>query len=458
MADFGELVAGRVDRILDTLFELLRFKSVGADPSCHDQVRRCADWLVAYLHDLLGCAEADDSFGLPVIYAASEPDPARPTVLIYGHYDVQPAKVEDGWSCDPFEPVIVDEKIVARGAADNKGPLMVYLGALELLKTLGPLPVNVKVLLEGEEESAGEAIFKYIDANRHEKLKCDFILNSDAGGFGSGRPAITYGTRGMVYKQIDLVGANRDLHSGGFGGIVPNPAEALVHLLAGLVERDGKINVPGLYDKVRPIDPDEHEQTACLPRTADEYLGDVEIKDLTGEKQFLPMERLWCRPNLCINGIVTGYTGAGPKTVLPARASAKLSVRIVPDQQPKEISELLDRAIRDLADPAVTIDIQTMGLADAYLGARTGPLIDAACEASLEATGHKPAMVREGGTLPILPFFQRTLCANILALGFTTPDCGAHGPNEFFNVRDFRQGIQTVGLFYQHLDVARKIV
>jgi acetylornithine deacetylase/succinyl-diaminopimelate desuccinylase-like protein len=450
MPDLAALVNERIDSFLGTLFCLLRFKSVSADPLCRQEISRCSDWLVDYLKKLLGHAEANTDYGLPVVYAETPAAPDRPTVLLYGHYDVQPAQSDDGWTTDPFEPQLIDGRMVARGIADNKGPLMVYLSALELLKPLGPLPVNVKVILEGEEESAGDAIAKYIEAHR-EKLRCDLIISTDAGGFGRGRPALTYGYRGMVYKQIDVVGPNQDLHSGSFGGIVPNPAQALVRILDRLVEPDGKINVPGLYDKVRPIDPEEHERIAALPRTTEQYLGGIKVKGLAGESEFLPMERLWCRPNLCINGIVSGYTGAGAKTVLPARASAKFSVRIVPDQQPEEVSELLDRAILDLADPAVDVTIQTLGTAEPFLGLRTGPAVDAACRASQEVAGVEPARVREGGTVPIMAFFKRHLTGNILALGFTTPDCGAHGPNEFFNLADFRQGIQIVGLMLNYL-------
>jgi len=449
MPEYDDLVRERSERFLGLLFELIRLKSVGADPQCRDEMIRCADRLVGFLNDLLGHAEKDDSFGLPLVYGETPPTD-KPTVLLYGHYDVQPAAMADGWSSEPFEPVVRDGRILGRGTADNKGPLIIYLSAIELLKSLGPLPVNFKVLVEGEEESGGDAIFRFIETNR-DRLRCDLVISTDAGGFRPGQPAIACGTRGLVYKQIDITGANQDLHSGTFGGIIPDPVAVLSSILAGLVEPSGKINVPGLYDKVRPIEPDEHEQIAKLPYDTEQLCRRFGLKQLAGEKEFLPLERLGCRPHLSVNGIVGGYTGAGPKTVLPDRASAKLSVRIVPDQEPEEISELLDRRIRALADPAVKIEISTLSLADPYLGPRAGPAVDAARKACVESFGIGPAMLREGGTLPILPFFKKQLTENILVLGFTRPDCSAHGPDEYFHIDDFQRGIKTACLLYQYL-------
>jgi len=443
MTEFDVLVERRLAEFLDRLFSLLRIRSVSADPGYRDQVNQCAEWLAGYLKQLLGHAEVIGDFGLPLVYAHSQHEPTKPTVLFYAHYDVQPAKMADGWSADPFEPGVVDGKIIARGAADDKGPMMMVLSAIELLNELGSLPVNFKVIVEGEEEASGDAIFKFVESHRR-RLGCDVLVLCDTGGFGQDQPAITYGTRGIVYKQIDMVGPNRDLHSGAFGGIVANPAQALVSLLGRLVDAGGRINVPGFYDRVRPIEPEEHEQIAALPYDEGQVARQLELKALSGESDFLPLERLGCRPDLSVNGIVSGYTGEGPKTVLPSSASAKISARIVPDQRAAEVSELLDRTILALADPGVTTMIKTMGLADPYLAPRTGPVIDAACRVIRDAFGTAPALVREGGTIPILPFFKDKLTSTILAMGFARPDSAAHGPNEYFHIDDFRRGICAI--------------
>lgn len=434
------LVDKNIDRFLHRLLALLRIPSVSADPTCYEHIDRAATYLADYLNDLLGDVNVDRQFGHPIITAQSPPDPDKPTVLFYGHYDVQPAEPADGWHTDPFQPVLQNGKITGRGAADNKGPVVMALAAVEILKHAGPLPVHVKVILEGEEEASGQAIFKYVETHR-QRLACDLLLICDTGGFAPGRPAISYGARGLVYKQIDMVGPNQDLHSGSFGGVVPNPAAALVDLLARLIAPDGKIAIAGLYDRVRPIDPDEHDQFAALPYDVDQLRQRFDLNDLAGETEFLPLERLGCRPNLAINGLAGGYTGEGPKTVLPSRASAKISIRLVPDQRAADVSEQLDHTIRTLADPAVTTTITTMGLADPYLGPRTGPAIDAACHAIRHAFGQPPALLREGGTLPILASFKQHLTESILPIGFSRPDCSAHGPNEYFHLDDFRRGI-----------------
>ncbi|NLX06969.1 MAG: M20 family dipeptidase [Phycisphaerae bacterium] len=450
MTDFAQQVNQRFEEFQARLLEFLRFRSVSADRALHGEVAAAARWLADYLHELLGHAEIHDGLGLPLIYAQTEQDPDKPTVLFYGHYDVQPAHREDGWATEPFEPTMVDGRIVGRGTADDKAPIILYLSAVQLLREQGALPVNLKVIFEGEEESTGEAIFKFVEGRR-DHLACDLLISTDAGGFAPGRPAITYGTRGIVYKQIDVTGPNQDLHSGTFGGLVPDPGAALVSVLGRLIGPDGRIDVPGLYDRVRPIASEEHEQFLSLDFGEEDLCRRLEVEGLAGEPEFLPVERLWCRPSLTINGLVGGYTGEGPKTVLPSKASAKLSVRIVPDQTPQEISALLDRRILDLADRRVRTTVQTLGLAEPYLGPRTGPAVAATFKAVLGAFGIEPAMVREGGTLPIMPFFARKLTERILLLGFTRPDCGAHGPNEYFHIDDFRRGIHAVALLLEEL-------
>jgi acetylornithine deacetylase/succinyl-diaminopimelate desuccinylase-like protein len=392
------------------------------------------------------------TYGLPVLLADFSIDPKLPTVLVYGHYDVQPANDRDLWHQDPFDPLIREGKIYGRGTADDKGPIMMGLFAISLLKKLGPLPVNVKFVLEGEEESSGQALFEFVE-REPEKLKCDLVLCTDTSGFRTGRAAITYSTRGLVYKQIDLTGPSHDLHSGAYGGPVQSPTNALALILAGLFDAQGRINIPGVYDKVRPIDPDERKAFAAIEFDLERYKKHIGTDTLITEPGFTPIEQNWCRPNLCVNGIVGGYTGQGPKTVLPSVASAKISMRLVPDQNPDEISRLLDERIRQLCPPGIHLEIKNFGQAEPFLGLRSGPAADAATDAITSVYGFGPDLIREGGTIPILSHFARYINPNVLCLGFTGSECNTHGPNENIALDAFDKGVETTCLFFELLAV-----
>jgi acetylornithine deacetylase/succinyl-diaminopimelate desuccinylase-like protein len=450
MSDWNARVSERLDDFVARLFQWMRMRSISADPAYRAEIDAAAAWLVEAMRPVLGHAETVSEFGLPLAIGRTERRGDRPTVLVYGHYDVQPADRADGWSTDPFEPACIDGRLVGRGASDDKAPVMMILAALELLRERGELPVNVIMLIEGEEECSGHGVLKYVEAHR-ESLSPDLIVLSDTGGFSADRPAITYGTRGIVYKEIELVGPARDVHSGSFGGIVVDPNMAMAKLLAQLIDDSGRLNIAGLYDAVRPIGDDEHRQMAALNWNANDVCQSLATPSLIGESEYLPLERLGCRPSITINGVWGGYTGEGSKTVLPARAHAKLSVRLVPDQSAEVVSAQIDAALRSLVDPRVTLNIKTFGTADPFLGRRTGPAIDAATAAITEAFGVAPAMLREGGTLPILAFFQKHLTDNILPIGFSRPDCGAHGPSEYFHRDDFRRGIATFATLFSTL-------
>ncbi len=450
MRDYHHLVNDHKNDILQKLITLLKFPSVSADSAFRNSLQGCADWLSEYLTGLGGKVSQITDYGRPIVFAEFMVDRKLPTVLLYGHYDVQPATDRNLWPQDPFDPLVQGRKLIARGAADNKGTFMIFLAAIELLRKVKPLPLNVKIVLEGEEESTGKALFEFVE-KQPEKLKCDLILSTDAGGFIPGKPAITYATRGIVYKQIDVYGPKQDLHSGSFGGVVQNPASALALILGSLFDANGHINIPGVYDHVRTIEPDERRGFAELEFNEKEYCEGLGISQTVHEPGFSIIEQLWCRPNLTINGILSGYTGEGAKTVLPGRASAKFSLRLVPDQQPEEISALVDTHLKKICPPGVRMEITTLGLAEPYLGSRKGPAAAAAAAAIEKTFGNKPAFIREGGTLPIMAHFKKFITDNILILGLARPDSGAHGPNEYLHLDDFETGIEMACVLYEEL-------
>jgi acetylornithine deacetylase/succinyl-diaminopimelate desuccinylase-like protein len=450
MRSCRDLVNDQKNDILQKLITLLKFPSVSADPAFKDSLQACADWLTGYLSGMGAKVSQITDYGRPVVFAEFLIDPKLPTVLLYGHYDVQPAADLEMWQQDPFNPLIQGRKLIARGAADNKGTFMPFLAAIELLQKVKPLPLNIKIVLEGEEESTGKALFDFVE-KQSERLKCDLVLSTDAGGFIPGKPAITYATRGLVYKQIDLYGPIQDLHSGSFGGAVQNPANALALMLGSLFDAHGHINIPGVYDQVRPIEPDERRGFAELEFNEKEYCKGLGISQTIHEPEFSIIEQLWCRPNLTINGLLSGYTGEGAKTVLPARATAKLSLRLVPDQVPQKMSDLLDAHLKNICPPGIRMEITTLGLAEPYLGPRKGPAAQAAAAAIEKAFGNRPAFIREGGSIPIMEHFKKFINENILILGLGRPDSGAHGPNEYMHLDDFEKGIEMACALYEEL-------
>ncbi|GAB6061755.1 dipeptidase [Deferrisoma palaeochoriense] len=438
-----EQLEARREALLEELFAFLRIPSVSADPAQAADVARAAEWLAGRLARSGFEARAEPTGGHPAVVAEWRGAPGAPTVLLYGHYDVQPADPADGWTSDPFEPAVRDGRIVARGATDDKGQLFCHVAALGAhLEVHGRLPVNVVVLFEGEEESGSEHLEAFLQAHR-DRFRCDAVVVSDSGRLDPAVPAITYGLRGLVYLELTVRGPNRDLHSGSFGGTVANPANALARLLASLQDEAGRVAVPGFYDRVRPLEAWEREAFARLPFDEEALRRDLGVDALAGEPGFTPLERLWARPTLDVNGLVAGYTGEGAKTVLPAWARAKVSCRLVPDQDPDEIAGLLEGWLARRVPAGCRLEISRLHGARPVLVPTEGPFMAAARQALARGFGAEPAFIREGGSIPVVEAFQRLLGAPVLLLGFGRPDDRAHGPDEQFHLDDLWAGMRT---------------
>jgi acetylornithine deacetylase/succinyl-diaminopimelate desuccinylase-like protein len=372
-------------------------------------------------------------------------------VLVYGHYDVQPADPLDAWTSTPFEPVLRDGNIVARGASDDKGQLYCHLaGARAHLKARRKLPVNLVFLIEGEEESGSVNLEHFIEANR-ERLACDAVVVSDSGQFAEGVPALTYGLRGLIYLEVTLTGPSRDLHSGTFGGAVRNPANELAALIAALHDAEGRVAVPGFYDDVRPLEGWEREAFARLPFDEEAFRRDLGVGALWGEEGYSTLERVWARPTLDVNGLWSGYTGEGAKTVLPSKASVKLSCRLVPDQDPDRMAALLEAHLQTLCPEGCSLTVRRLHGARPVLLPVDTPVVKAAQRAVERAFGTPPVFIREGGSIPVVETFGRVFGAPVVLLGFGRPDDRAHGPDEKLGLTDFRKGVRTSAWLWEEL-------
>ncbi len=446
MGDAGpvlERLEARRQELLEELSEFLRIPSISADPERAADVARCAEWLAARLARAGFEARAEPTGGHPAVVAEWRGAPGSPTILLYGHYDVQPADPADGWTSDPFGPTVRDGCLVARGATDDKGQLFCHLAALRAhLELHGRLPVNLVVLFEGEEEAGSEHLEPFLVENR-DRFACDAVVVSDSGRLDPSVPAITYGLRGLVYLEVILRGPNRDLHSGTFGGAVANPANALARLVASLQDDRGRVTVPGFYDRVRPLEPWERDAFARLPFDEAALCLDLGVDSLPGEEGFSVLERVWARPTLDVNGLVAGYTGEGAKTVIPAEARAKVSCRLVPDQDPEEIADLLEAWLRERTPPGCRVEVRRLHGARPVLVPVRGRFMDAARNALARGFGAKPVLIREGGSIPVVETFQRLLGVPVLLLGFGRPDDRAHGPDERFHIADLWTGMRT---------------
>ena len=436
---------------LEELSDFLRIPSVSTDPAHASDIRRAAHWLLDKLGGLGLETELHETERHPVVFAQRVFDPGLPTLLIYGHYDVQPADPLDEWLTPPFSPNIRDGYIYARGATDNKGQCLTYFEAMEAIIAVNEeLPINVKVVVEGEEEIGSPSLGPYLMGHL-DNLKADVIAISDGSQFASGIPAITYGLRGLCYFQVDVQGPRFDLHSGSFGGLVANPVQVLAEMLAQLKNQDGTIAIPGFYDNVRDLEPREKQEMVDLPLNEDDLKQYLGVHELVGEAEYGPVERRTARPTLDINGIWGGFSGEGAKTIIPAKAGAKVSMRLVPDQRASGINELFTRFFETMAPPGVTVQVSEIHGSDPVLIDRDRPAIQAAANAIESGFGKRPVFIREGGSIPIVGLFKELLgCDNILLLGWGSPDDGAHSPNERFSLEDFRRGIQTAAaLFYE---------
>ncbi len=440
------------DRYLEELKGLLAIPSVSALPEHKDDVTRCAEWCGAEMRRVgLQNVRNIDTPGFPVVYGDWLGAEGAPTILFYGHYDVQPVDPLELWESPPFEATIRDGEIYARGAADDKGQVFMHLKAIEAhLKQNGRLPVNIKVMLEGEEEVGSEHLDDFIRAHKAD-LKADVVVISDSAMFARGVPSICYGLRGLVYCQIDLRGSSTDLHSGVFGGALANPAFVLAQMIAQMKDRGGRIKIPGFYDDVRPLEDAERQAWASLPFNEKKYRKDFGIPKLFGESGYTTLERTWARPTLEVNGLLSGFTGAGAKTVLPAVAMAKISMRLVPDQDPDKIAGLFETYVTDLAPKTVEIKVTRMHGGKPWMASFDNRFVQAAGRAIEQGFGRKPVFTREGGSIPVVSTFQEELGVPSVLFGVGLPDENAHAPNERLDVSNFHNGIIASAILYEEI-------
>jgi acetylornithine deacetylase/succinyl-diaminopimelate desuccinylase-like protein len=428
---------------LDDLLTLLRFASISTDPAFQPQMKLCADWLAAkFTHLGLDC-QIHPTQGHPIVLARTPHDPSKKTVLIYGHYDVQPVDPLHLWNHPPFEPFLQEDIVYARGATDNKGQFLAHiLGVQELLQSGQTLPVNLLFLIEGEEEIGSPNLAPFIREHAQE-LACDIVVISDTGMLGRGLPTFTYGLRGIAALEIILQGPSKDLHSGIYGGAVANPITELCRLVSTLHDHEGRVCVPHFYDDVRELQDWERQAWTKLPITETQLLQLTGSPALCGEQGYSAVERTWARPTAELNGITGGYQGDGTKTVLPAQASAKLTFRLVPDQEPAVILEQVIAHLKKHCPPSVTLQIKQGHSGHPYLVDPQSPHGLAAQRALSKAFGAAPcSMIREGGSIPIVASFKEILGVDTLLLGLALPDCGAHSPNENFPLENFAAGIR----------------
>jgi acetylornithine deacetylase/succinyl-diaminopimelate desuccinylase-like protein len=448
-----DYLAQHRDRNLEELFDFLRIPSVSAKSEHKGDVREAADWLAERMRTAgLETVEVLPTAGHPVVLGEwrGAGDDA-PTVLVYGHYDVQPPEPLELWSSPPFEPEVRDGRIYARGSVDDKGQAYLHLKAVEAhLQTQGSLPVNVIFLMEGEEEVGSVNLGPFLEEH-HDRLRADAVLVSDTGMFAPGLPSITYGLRGLAYMEIRVRAAASDLHSGSYGGAVANPANALATIIARLKDADGRVTIPGFYSRVRELADEERKAMDALPFSDNELKNEVGAPSLCGEEGFTTLERLWVRPTLDVNGLLSGYTGEGAKTVLPCTAMAKVSMRLVPDQDPEEIEEAFASHVRHLAPAGVEVEVEALHGGQPWIADPKEPIFQAASRALESAFGREPVFIREGGSIPIVHTFQQTFGVPVVLLGFGLPGANTHAPDEWMSQENYEKGAQAVARLYEEL-------
>jgi len=450
--DLDSFFAANQARAREELFDLLRIPSVSARSEHNADTARAADCVAAALRKVGLTATVHATKGHPIVVGEWRKAPAgAQTVLVYGHYDVQPAEPLDLWDSPPFEPTVRDGKIFARGSVDDKGQLYLHIKALEAhLSTRGTLPVNIIVLAEGEEEVGSDHLADFIEAHA-DQLKCDAVVISDSAMFAPGLPSILSSLRGLAYFQIDVQGPVTDLHSGSYGGGVMNPAMALARLLATMHDADGHIAIAGFYDKVRDWGDVARKQIRSLPFDDEHFRAETGSPALFGEKGYSTLERLWMRPTCEVNGLLSGYTGEGAKTVLPAAAMAKVSCRLVPDQTPGEIEHLMREHVARVAPPGVTVTVNHLHGGAPWRADLDGPLFDAARRALATAFAREPVITGEGGSIPVVGDFQRILGAPVLLVGFGLPGENAHAPNEWMSEENYFKGMRAMAALWEEL-------
>lgn len=450
------IIRGNKQLYLDQLFDLLRIPSVSADSAYADKVKDAAG-KVAELLKNAGAenVEVCSTAGHPIVYGEKIVDPKLPTVLVYGHYDVQPADPLDLWETPPFEPTIKktpvhpEGAIFARGACDDKGQMFMHIAAFDAMMKAGELACNAKFMIEGEEEVGSENLATFVSENK-EKLKADIILVSDTGMLANDTPSITTGLRGLSYVEVEVTGPNRDLHSGLYGGCVANPINILAKMIASLHDDDNHINIPGFYDNVIALSAEERAEMAKAPYDEEKYKEALDIRAVYGEKGYTTPERGSIRPTLDVNGIWGGYTGEGAKTVIPSKAFAKISMRLVPGQNPAKMTELFSRHFKSIAPDAVTVEVRPHHGGEPVVTPTDSIGYMAASKAYEETFGKKPIPVRSGGSIPIVALFEQELGLKTVMMGFGLDSDAIHSPNEHYGLFNFYKGIETIPYFYHY--------
>lgn len=450
MQVWNDYLSQNKQRFLDELLELLRIPSVSADSKYKPEVARCAE---AVKESLLkaGCdtVEVCPTPGHPIVYGEKMIDPSLPTVLIYGHYDVQPPDPLELWHSGPFEPVIKDEKIYARGACDDKGQMFMHVKALEVMAKTNTLSCNMKFMVEGEEEVGSINLGKFLEDNK-EKLKADIVLVSDTSMISMENPSLETGLRGLAYMEVEVTGPNRDLHSGVYGGAVANPINILCKMIASLHDENNHITIPGFYDKVQELSDAERKALNDAPFDPQEYKADLGVKEVWGEKGYTTVERTGIRPTLDVNGIWGGYTGEGAKTVLPSKANAKISMRLVPNQGSKEIAKLFEDHFKKMAPDYVQVKVNEHHGGEPVVTPTDSAAYKAAAEAIKTSFGKDPIPTRGGGSIPIIALFEKTLGLKTVLLGFGLDNDNIHSPNEKYDIFNYFKGIETIPYFHRY--------
>ena len=449
MKNLQSAVQAHADQYLSELIDFLKIPSISADSSYKESVSEAAHWLA----DKLKALDMDEvqifpTAGHPIVFASKNVDVQAPTLLIYGHYDVQPPDPLELWDSEPFTPVVKDGKIYARGACDDKGQAYMHLKALEILQKEGPLPCNVKFLLEGEEEVGSENLEHFVETHR-ELLAADLMLISDTSMLANDTPSITTGLRGMAYMEVHITGPNRDLHSGVYGGGVANPINVLCEMIASLKDDQGRITIPGFYEKVVELSPETRNELARAPFDEGAYMADLGVKATRGEAGYTVPERKSIRPTLDVNGIWGGYTGEGSKTVLPSEAHAKISMRLVPNQDSEEIAQLFTQHIHNIAPESVQVKVVNMHGGEAAVTPIDSTGYQAASKAYEMAFDKTPIPTRDGGSIPIVALFQHTLNLDTILMGFGLNSDNIHSPNEHYGLFNYYKGIETIAYFHQ---------
>lgn len=450
MKDLKNYIEANKDRFLDELFSLIRIPSISSQEEHKEDMVRCANrWKELILAAGADKCEVMPTEGNPVVYAEKIINPSAPTVLVYGHYDVMPVDPEELWKTKPFEPVVKDGKIWARGADDDKGQSFMHAKAFEYMVKTNQLPCNVKFMLEGEEEIGSGSLYGFCEKNK-QLLKADIILVSDTGMIATDIPSITTGLRGLSYLEVEVTGPNKDLHSGIFGGAVANPINILCQMIASLTNEKNEITIPHFYDDVLVLSAEERALMAKAPFNLEEYKKALEIDEVHGEEGYSTIERTGIRPTLDVCGIWGGYTGEGSKTVLPSKANAKISMRLVPNQDSQKISELFQKHFESIAPKSVKVKVTPCHGGEAYVSPIDMPAYKAAEKAYETTFGKRPIPTRSGGSIPIISGFERILGIKSILMGFGLGEDAIHSPNENYKVEHFFKGIETIPYFYQY--------